>query len=274
MAIPALLAIALTLGGATQDMPKPPPQATEPSDDIIVSGLRDLDEPGSAVTEGTLGSGRTGVGAARSRSVLELASRFAKCAVTDDEATLRLLRATIDGNINSARQRFSQTRLVQLKTTCAQDTQIATLYGQATVFNFYDGGYYDRGALYLEALRRFAPDLKLTEKMTNDPSVQARFDAREVPRARFRLPVDRQYFEIAVCLVRMQPELAARLVGPGLSTDTINRIEAAIVNRSRVCVGNAKQVYFDASQFRMYIADAVYRWAVAARGVDSLIPSS
>lgn len=102
--------------------------------------------------------------------------------------------------------------------------------------------------------------------------MQARFDGREIPLARFRLPVDRRFFEAAVCFVRLQPELASRLVQTD-KAEAIARIEARMVNGAPICVGNARQVYFDPSQFRFYIADAVYRWAVAVRGVSSLVPS-
>ena len=58
-----------------------------------------------------------------------------------------------------------------------------------------------------------------------------------------------------------------------LALKDIESLEAAIVNRTRrQCVDSARKVYFDPTQFRFYIADAVYRWAVAVAGVDTLIP--
>ncbi|WP_221364127.1 hypothetical protein [Sphingomonas jinjuensis] len=40
------------------------------------------------------------------------------------------------------------------------------------------------------------------------------------------------------------------------------------------CGGNnARRVYFDPTHFRLFIADALYRWLVAAQGVDTLIPA-
>lgn len=251
----------------TQQTPKP----AEPSDDIVVSGLQDIDGSDSAVTRQTLGSGRTGAGPRASRAVFALADRFATCAL-GGRSVLKYLRPALDGNINSASQRFFLQRVGRVRSACAQDPAIARSGGAATLSPLYDTSYYDRGALTIKALNLYAPDLTLTKEQTGDRAVQARFNIREIPRARFRLPVDRQYFETAVCLVRLQPELAVRLVRGG-SDDTVNRIEAAIVNRARVCVGNARRVYFDGSQFRMYIADAVYRWAVAAQGVDSLLPA-
>ena len=242
-----------------------------PSDDIVVEGLRDLDDPASAVTHSTLGSGRTGGGARRSQQAFDLASRFAACAIKPGADT-RLLRAALDGTINSASQRFAQGRLVQIRSACAQDPGVARQTGAATIMTGYDTSYYDRGALLIRALALFAPDLRLTKSQTADPTVQARFNTREVRLARFRLPVDRTYSEAAICLVRLQPELSVRLVKTD-DASQIARLEALIVNGGLACVGNAKRVYFDPSQFRMYIADAVYRWAVAAKGVDSLIPA-
>lgn len=103
--------------------------------------------------------------------------------------------------------------------------------------------------------------------------MQARFDTREISRNRFRAPADYEYFSIAVCMVRVEPELSLKLVesdGPARRDD----LQAALIDNARVCVGDAREIVADPTEFRLYIADAVYRWAVAANGVDSLIPSS
>ncbi len=246
------------------------PAQTPPSDEVVVEGLRDIDQPGSPVTHKTLGT-RSGAGARRGRATFQIAERFARCAVKDGGGGLDALRRTLDGVVNGAGQRFWQARLVQIRATCAQDASVARQAGVAVVDPLYDTSYYERGALFLRALELFAPDLKLTARQTADPAVQARLNARETPLARFRLPADRQYFETAICFVRLQPELAVQPTRTD-EAETIARIEAAMVNRAKPCVGGAKQVYFDPTQFRFYIADAVYRWAVAARGSDSLIP--
>ena len=246
----------------------PPPEVPATgSDEIVVTGLRDIDDEDSAVTRRTLSSGRTGTGATASRKVFAHSQFFARCAMRRSPENLRMLRATLDGRINSAPQAYAQTRLAQLSASCLLDPQGET----GTKSNVYDARYYDRGALFLETLRTFAPGLSLTRAQTNDPEVQARFNSREVPLARFRRPVDRRYFEAAVCFVRMEPTLAVRLMREERA-ESINRLEAAMVNRARRCVGNAKRVYFDATQLRFYIADALYRWIVAAGGVSSLIP--
>lgn len=259
---------ALAQQPAATPTPAPTPTTPPVSDDIVVTGLRDIDDPGSPVTRSTLGSG----GATQSRQAFALAERFARCAVKPGMRAADELRGALDGVINGARQAFQQTRFVQLNSTCAQDTRAAQDFGLASVWPGYDMRYYDRGALIIEVIRKFGPDLELTKAQTADPAVQARFNAREVIRARFRLPVDRTYLETAICLVRLQPELSVRLVRTP-DYPSVGRVEAAIVNGARICTGNARNVYFDPMQFRFYIADAVYRWAVAARGIDSLIPA-
>jgi hypothetical protein len=250
-----------------------------PSDDIIVEGARDVDvlrDPDSKVTRETLGSSKANQGpegTIGSRKTFATAMVFARCAMRPKQADLKLLRDTLDSTINSARQRFQQTRYVQTNATCAQDPTIARSTGiAAAVPEGYNPVIYNRGALFVRAIQVFAPGYKLTKAMTGDPAVQRRFDAREVPLARFRLKADRAYFETAICLTRLQPELATRLVHAD-DYDATVRIEAAMINAGEPCVGSAKKVYFDPIQLRFYVADAVYRWMVAAQGVTTLIPA-
>ena len=47
-----------------------------------------------------------------------------------------------------------------------------------------------------------------------------------------------------------------------------------MVAKGKPCVSNARKVYFDPMQFRFYVADATYRWMVAAQGTTSLIPAA
>ncbi len=187
---------------------------------------------------------------------------------------LELVRQVLDGQINSATQRYAQTRLVQAYAVCSQDPSVALRKGLASKSVLYDTTYYDRGALFIEAINSFVPELLLTKQLTANATVHARFNAREKPLAEMREPADRRYFEMAVCLVRLNPEIAVELVRTNDSISRIGNLEAALVNRGRVCVSGAKRVYFDATQFRFYIADAVYRWAVAAKGANTLVPES
>ncbi|UZK68216.1 hypothetical protein OKW76_09025 [Sphingomonas sp. S1-29] len=245
-------------------------------EDVVVTGQRDLDDlddPDSAVTRKTLGSGKTGAGPTVSRSVFAFSRRFARCAMKRSPKGLSLVRRVLDGQINSATHRYAQRRLVQAYVACSQNpSMVLQSETGASISRNYNTFYYDRGALFIEALNSFAPDLRLTKEQTTDTTVHARFDAREVPLARMRDPIDRSFFEMAVCLVRLNPEIAVELVRAEGGISRIDALEAALVNKGRVCIGGAKRVYFDATQFRFYIADAVYRWAVAAKGVDTLIP--
>lgn len=250
-----------------------PGASKQPSDDIVVTGLPDIDDPKSAVTHRTLGSQRTGGGPQQSGAVFALAERFTKCAIKPGMTDVADLRAAIDGVINSPRQSFGQSQFIEKHATCAQDTFAAKHFGNASAAGGYDSSYYDRGAMVLRIVQLFAPDLTLTKDQTSDADVQARFNLREVDLAKFRLPTDRRFFEMAVCQVRLAPELAVRLLHAS-SYDEIVRTEAAIVNSTPDCTGHAKKVFFDFAQFRFYIADAVYRWAVAAKGVDTLIPAA
>lgn len=52
------------------------------------------------------------------------------------------------------------------------------------------------------------------------------------------------------------------------------RIQLTMYAQAPHCIGHAKEVKADPLLFRMYIADSVYRWVVAARNIESLIPAS
>jgi hypothetical protein len=239
-------------------------QDSEASDEIVVNGLRDLN---STSMRGV------GKGARESRRLLRDAQRFARCAMERSPENLRKLRRVIDGRTNSSGQALAQLQLIRAHAACTMHppstVQFAT---NASRSNFYDTAYYDRGALFIEAIKAFAPGLKLTEAQTGAPIVQARFDAREVSLARFRLPQDKKYFETAICMVRMRPDIAMRLVRNDGPDTIVDALELELVNKAQPCVGNAKKVYADPAQFRFYVADATYRWLVAASGKDSLVP--
>ena len=55
-------------------------------------------------------------------------------------------------------------------------------------------------------------------------------------------------------------------------TPSGDALEDALFIGAHQCVGYAKRMDVPPDLFRAYISDAVYRWVVAARGVDSLIP--
>lgn len=276
---------------AQQVPPQYPPAPTRPappddstSEDIVVEGYRlrpDIETSSATATE---------TSAVRNRQQFEYSTRVAGCAGRNTLSSQKWFKATVDGAPNTPTQAAAQDRLKRIYITCsesptlmsftapppsaiqladAMDGTATNVFGQTDPFPL-GRSLYDRGAFVIEAIKRFAPDLKLTRSQTGDASVQERFNAREIPLNRHRLPADYRFFEIAVCMVRQEPRLAIALAmrdGPAFNGD----LQAALIDRTRVCVGNARRVRVDATQFRIYIADAVYRWAVAARGVDSLI---
>ncbi len=260
-----------------------PPSTVRPSSaspvprqagDITVEGITLPSDEAADQRVAQANTGRTsGIDASQSiianRRKYEWSDMYARCTIASGGLHKDRLRAAVDGEYNQPRHAYVQDLLARRNPACTQHT-FQTHYTEPPELGY---SIYDRGAFLIEAIRTYAPDLKLTRRETGDLAVQSRFNLREVPRNRFRLPVDYRYFETAVCAVRLQPTLSVALVRtPHAQTRKVNRIESAIVDGSRICFGNAKKVFFDPTQFRIYIADAVYRWAVAARGVDSLIP--
>lgn len=212
------------------------------------------------------------------------ATEFAQCMRFSD---LDLLHAAIDGPPQDSTTRFALGRLIQKNHGCYRDLSTVPPHDAAelgscnaqTVKGMVDEFWnvvecrapYDRAAILRRVIATYAGDLALTRQDTTDPAVQARFNAREVRRNRLRRDDDRLMFEIAVCMVRLRPEQAVKLTTSGDRGEQY-RLEDTIITGAKACIGGASELGVDPSEFRNYISDAVYRWAVAARGVDSLIP--
>lgn len=288
----ALLAIGLTCPVFAQSQAPRAPANLPPDalpDDVVVEGYRERPDIQ------THAKVPVAVSTTRNRQTYEHSEQLAKCAARSKLSDLKRLRAVVDGEFNTATMLLAQDRLKRIYVSCSEgagilentkapqsDMEQAALFDGQTDFLSRAGSFaadaaplgysiYDRGAFTIQALKLFAPDLKLTRAETGDPQVQSRFNLREVPRNRLRLREDYDYFAIAVCMVRVEPRLSVRLAMSDGSA-RFGDVQAALIDRARICVGGAKNVQVDPTQFRLYIADAVYRWAVAARGVDSLIP--
>lgn len=281
----ALVSPAAAPGQTAKASPRPPADAVP--DDIVVEGYRDRPDIQ------TKAKVPVAVSTTRNRATYGHSELLAKCAARSKLSDLKRLRAVVDGEFNTATMVLAQDRLKRIYISCSEgasllgftsppqsDLEMSAIFTEdmfTRTGSFQTAsaplGYsiYDRGAFTIQALKLFAPDLKLTREETNDPAVQSRFNLREVPRNRFRFREDYDYFQVAVCMVRVEPRLATRLALSDGSA-RFGDVQAALIDRARVCVGGAKNVQVDPTQFRLYIADAVYRWAVAARGVDSLIP--
>lgn len=209
------------------------------------------------------------------------AEQFAKCMMFFDAD---LLRKAIDGPVHQSSTVFALGRLIQINFGCYRDQEVvppreAAELGEcnAATINYATGAKecrapYDRAAILRRVMAKYGGPLELTGKQTRDPAVQARFDAREVPRNRLRRDDDKLMFEISVCLVRMAPELSVDLVE---ANDKKQQywLEDDIIDNARPCIGGAQQLGIDPAELRDYISDSVYRWIVAARNVDSLIPA-
>ena len=261
-----------------QRLPPPAP----PVEEIIVEGdgLRELEV--DADTPASTGSA--------SRVAAADSQMFVRCARPTSE---ELLRGAIDGPVDHNETKHALDRIIRMNSACypgyfSSPIPSAPFFGNCnpmiSVANAAAGSmagslvicrsFYDRGALVERVLAEYAPDLKLTRADTGNREVQRRFSQRENRRGKHRKPSDRMFTDVATCLVMLQPERAIRLLRSEPGSDQEARLRALMIDRARTCVGNARNVTVDPAQFRIYIADAVYGWAVALRGVESLLPTS
>jgi hypothetical protein len=240
------------------------------SPEIVVEAARD---PGGPLPTETKANAPSPV---RARFVAGKSEQFIRCL----RASPAELRSVVDADPGSPGQVYALDKFIRAHQTCYSEFPGAPLpsapfFGECNPYDVGEGvrycrSYYDRGALTRLAMRLYAPDLALTPAMWSDPVVQARFNQLETARNARRQIADYRYFETAVCIVRVEPERSLALAR---STDNPMTTTRSLLNRARVCVGNAKKVRVDPSQFREYIADAVYRWALAAKARTSLIPA-
>lgn len=202
------------------------------------------------------------------RREVEKSSMFARCIQNVPAAELRRI---IDGPPNKATTRYDQGMLIAHHAGCywhLQPPPSPPLPGDPKEMG---NSPFDRGQLLEEVFAQYAPDVRLSRKDTDDPQVQERFDRREIPLNKYRLPGDFRTFSIAICLVRSQPGKAIALLHVPIGSASENDIERTMIARARPCVGDARRVGFDPILMRFYLIDALYRWVVAVRGVDSLI---
>lgn len=272
-----LVALALAASHAVQERTASPPPPS-PNDIIVRDRLARPDRP---VTVTAPPPTLTGRDPDKSATYADAARRAALCAVKGRLTRLSLLREVVDGTLPSAAQARAQRWLVRQTAACGEGAAIAQLDGGGfvTVSTGYNApelflNLLRRGEFVAQALIAFAPGDPPTREQLADPAVQQRFVDRESSAARKRQPQDLAYFRVAICMVREQPALAARLVRTDPVTTSTTAIQAHLVENARGCVGHVERVVVDPYEFRSYIADALYRWTVAARGVDTLIPAT
>ena len=204
------------------------------------------------------------------------ARRFLRCM---HEVDPKLLQNVVDRAAKDFKAKWSLDRLVRQRTAChgsmfAEPQPVAPYYGDCNPIagTTLCRSVFDRGVLFEYALTNFAPDLQLTRAELSREDVRRRFLKRELPKVRLRYPEDQRYFDVVSCVVQLRPEESLELIRASSGSTTESRLEALLIASAPACFGNAKSVTVDSNQFRLYIAQAVYNWAVAVKGVDSLVP--
>lgn len=249
------------------DVPVVLPDASS-ADDIIVTALR---IPREKLPTGVYWNYQSLL---PNRIARENAQMFLRCAIGSNVS--QSVRTVVDGEPNSATARFAQSWIRERHRGCYPPTALAGYTTTPMSNTISDAGLsvMDRGVIIETVLKTYASDAALTPDLTSDPKVQSRFQWREGFRNRFRLPTDRDALVYATCLVRQQPVLATRLFRSEPGSLLERGLTQALVVEGRQCIGRASRVTVDPSLMRVYIMDAFYRWVVAARGVDSLIPDA
>ncbi|UYY79137.1 hypothetical protein [Sphingomonas sp. R1] len=211
-----------------------------------------------------------------SASGISEARRFVRCM---REINPKLLRQTIDRAANDIRARWSLDRLIRQGAACHgsmfhEPQPASPYYGDCNPIagTKLCRSVFDRGVLFEYALARFAADLQLTRDDLRQEQVRLRFLKRELPKVRMRTPDDQRYFDVVSCVVQLRPQESLELVRLPEGSPKEGRLEALLIASAPNCFGNAKKVTVDPNQFKLYIAEAVYNWAVAFRAVDSLVP--
>ena len=256
----ALSAATVPVAAQKADVPAILPDASS-GDDIIVTALR---IPRERLPTGVYWNYQSML---PSKIARENAQMFFRCALKTSR--LKSMRMVVDGEPNSAKARFAQGWIKTTHRGCYQYTAPAMPETIADVGE----SILDRGVIVESVLKSYAPDAALTPSITSDAAVQSRFQQREGLRNRLRLPNDRDALVFASCLVRQQPVLATRLFQSEPGSLLERGLIQTIIVQGRECVGHASRVTVEPSLVRVYIMDAFYRWVVAARGVESLIPA-
>ena len=251
--------------------------AASKSGEIIVEGVRYKDRLAPVLVHGSpmLTNGH--------KRLANWSEMFIDCV---KHYNVRVLHDAIDGPPEYSTTRFALGRLIQQHRGCYPNYRIpehtAIELGTCNPANLDRGilpfmqcrAPYDRGAILRAVMAEYAPDLTLTRAETQNDAVKARFNSREVERNKLRRDRDKLLFEISVCMTRLQPALATQLVAVHVERARQFALEDALFIGAHQCVGYAKRMDIPPDLFRAYISDAVYRWVVAARGVDSLIPDT
>jgi len=247
-----------------------PKEKAAQSGEVVVQGNKDREAPPPPGINTIVNGNSFAV-------VNQKSAQFAKCATNVSFETLGPL---IDGDMNSPAQTFALDRIIRNNAGCYADLPYASRppqLGECNAVGVFDvticRNMYDRGALMEAAIARFAPDATLSAAEVNDPAVQQRLNLREAGRNAKRIPSDRFLFQVGICMTRLQPELATRIVQAHGDDALQNALTMKVLDGARPCIGGAKKVKMEPTQLRYYLIDAFYRWVVAARDVGTLLQS-
>lgn len=215
--------------------------------------------------------------AAQIRTINERSERFARCAKSIDPT---LLRHIVDGPVHTPRMDYSLDRAIRTNIGCYSDSytpqQPEPFYGFCNVVEIRPFGIcrslYDRAAIVAEVVHRYASDIALVPAQTANPVIQKRVSALGMRRFRHADRIEKQMAQLALCVVAAEPERATHLVRAHGDPRLQARIAAEMLAYGAACLGNAKSFAMEPLQFRSALIEAFYHWAVAARGVESLIP--
>ena len=245
------------------------------SGDIIVRALRlREDEELPVETRRIPGSlGRV------SRGLVADAAVFVRCAGLP---RLPLLRRIVDGRPDTGEAQNALHQHVLRNTGCYQDVLLlaaSPFYGDCVPIAVDDVKTtcrvtYDRGVIYEQVLRDYAPGLTLSRSNTFDHATRDRFRAREEHRNSARRRGADDYFFTAACMVQLRPEYALALLRQEPGSEPEGRLRELMISDGAPCIGgvSVERVNVDPGQFRAFVAEAVYSWAVAVRRTDSLLP--
>jgi len=269
----AIISLVAATPGAAQE--RDTPQGS-PGRDVVVRGER-LPETNAPPPPGiTVQSDRI-----VNRTLDEKAQMFVRCAPLFPP---KVLRRAIDGQPNRPTTLLAMDSFIRANQACWPDMpspplppppdlascwQVYTVTGPPVCRSSYD-----RGAVLEAAIARFAPDAALTAQEVDDPAANARLEAREKQRLLFAYSDEKIRAQVTQCLVRAEPEETTRMVhahgNAALQTQYVYRI----LDRAKHCLGNPERIEVEPLFFRYALTDAFYRWVVAVRDVDSLLPAA
>ena len=243
--------------------------------DIVVEGTTvDGDPPIKTEDDGVFGT--------VSRQLASEADRFSRCA---DMPRPSLLRRIVDGHPETGETRKALDQHIMRNQGCYGGMFLMPpypdppYYGKCNPHPLPDGrsicrSHYDRGAIYEQVLRKYAADLTFDRAATFDPVVRAEFMSREEERNQFRRE-SADYFWFAACAVQLSPEYALQMLEEEPGSEREVRYQSLMISEALPCFEGRKvtDVTVDRSQFRAFVAEAAYSWAVAVMRVDSLLPA-